>query len=85
MTEPAGSARVNLHQRGLVRSFQRAELTVHELWLRYFALGGVAGPTEVEAYLNGLMPLPELEHNILALAVNDRLRDLPPPPKAPYY
>lgn len=85
MNDPAGSSRTNLYQRGLARAFRRAELTEHELWLRYFALGGVAGPTEVEAYLHGLMPLPQLEHNILALAVNDRLRDLPPPPPAPYY
>jgi hypothetical protein len=73
------------HQRGLANAFHRAELTVHELWLRYLALGGDAGPTEVDAYLNGLMPLPPLEHNLLALAINERLRDLPPPPQAPYY
>ncbi|MFL6025540.1 MAG: hypothetical protein ACJ72G_11295 [Friedmanniella sp.] len=76
---------LNTYQRGLAKAFERAELTVEELWLRYFALGGVAGPTEVDAYLNGLLPLPPLEHNILALAVNERLRQLPPPPRAPLY
>jgi hypothetical protein len=76
---------VNIHQRGLVKAFHHAQLTVQELWLRYFALGGVVGPTEVDAYLNGLMPLSPLEHNILALAINERLRELPPPPRAPYY
>jgi hypothetical protein len=57
---------------------------VQELWLRYFSLGGDAGPTEVDAYLNGLMPLAESQHNLLALAVNERLKELPPP-QAPYY
>ena len=72
------------HQRELSRAFSHAELTVQELWLRYFALGGDAGPTEVDAYLNGLMPLAEFQHNILALAVNERLHELPPP-QAPFY
>ena len=76
---------LNTHQRELARAFDRAELNPQELWVRYFALGGVAGPMEVEAYLNALMALPPLEHNLLALAINDRLRELPPPPRAPYY
>ena len=72
------------HQRELSKAFGHAELTVQELWLRYFALGGDAGPTEIDAYLNGLMALAELQHNILAVAINERLSELPPP-RAPYY
>jgi hypothetical protein len=72
------------HQRELSRAFSHAELSVQELWLRYFALGGDAGPTEIDAYLNGLMALSEFQHNILALAVNERLAELPQP-EAPYY
>jgi len=74
----------NSYQRELMRAFRHAEFTVHELWLAYFALGGDAGPVEVEAYLHALMPLSELQHNILALAVNERLSELPPV-RAPYY
>jgi len=74
----------NTHQRDLRRAFSHAELTVQELWLRYFALGGDAGPTEIDAYLNGLMQFSELQHNMLALAVNERLNELPQP-RAPYY
>lgn len=72
------------YQRDLHSAFRHAELSVQELWLRYFSLGGDAGPTEVDAYLNGLMPLAEAQHNILALAVNERLEELPSP-QAPYY
>jgi hypothetical protein len=72
------------HQRDLSHAFRHCELTVQELWLRYFALGGDAGPTEIDAYLNALMPMSEVQHNILALAVNERLKELPPP-RAPYY
>ena len=72
------------HQRDLRRAYGHAELTLQELWLRYFGLGGEAGVTEIDAYLNGLLPIPEKQHNILALAVNERLNELPPP-RAPYY
>jgi hypothetical protein len=72
------------HQRELSKAFGHAELTVQELWLRYFAAGGVADPIEVDAYLSGLMPLPESQHNLLATVVNARLDELPPR-RAPYY
>lgn len=71
------------HQRALTEAFGGAQLTVEELWLRYFALGGDAGKVEIEAYLSGLMPLPSLQHNILAHAVNERLDELGPR-RAPY-
>lgn len=72
------------HQRLLAEAFQGTKLSVEELWLRYFALGGDAGKVEVEAYLSGLMPLPSLQHNILAHAINERLDELGPPRRAPY-
>jgi len=71
------------YQGALSEAFRGSELTVGELWLRYFALGGDAGKVEVEAYLSGLMPLPSLQHNILAHAVNERLDELGPR-RAPY-
>jgi hypothetical protein len=75
---------LNTFQRELARAYRHAELTANEVWLRYFALGGDAGPTEVDAYLNGLMPFSQFQHNILALALNERLNELPSP-RAPYY
>jgi hypothetical protein len=68
----------------LVKAFQSSQLRIEELWLAYYALGGNAGRYEVEAYLAGLMPLTAHEHNVLAQAVNERLAELPPPPRAPY-
>jgi hypothetical protein len=71
---------VNTHaevqQRTLARAFQRAQLTVDELWMRYFALGGEAGLFEVDAYLNGLGDLPGGQRDVLAHAVNERLDEL---------
>lgn len=68
----------------LAKAFESSQLRIEQLWLAYFALGGSAGRYEVEAYLAGLMPLSAHEHNVLAQAVNERLAELPPPPRAPY-
>jgi hypothetical protein len=65
-------------------AYERAGLTVDQLWLRYFALGGIAGRVEVEAYLSGLMPLPALQRDMLAHAVNERLDELAWPRRVPY-
>ena len=61
-----------------------------ELWLTYFALTGDAAPLEVEAYLQGLMPLPAAQQDILAQALHeclgDRHADRPhePPDETPW-
>jgi hypothetical protein len=71
-------------QATLVRSFRASQMRLDELWLAYFALGGNAGRYELEAYLSGLMPLAAHEHNVLALAINERLAQIPPSPWAPF-
>ena len=71
-------------QRLLAVGYQRAELTMEQLWLRYFALGGDAGLMEVDAHLHGLMPLPALQRDILAHAINERLDELVWPRRVPY-
>ena len=71
------------HRRQLLAALRASELGVEELWLRYFALGGEVGKMEIEAYLNGLLPLPRLQHDLLAHAINERLDEIAPP-RAPY-
>jgi hypothetical protein len=63
-------------RRTLLAAFRGANLPSERLWLRYFALGGTAGPAEVETYLRGETPLPTLQHDILAHALNERLDEL---------
>ncbi|WP_105032861.1 hypothetical protein [Arthrobacter ruber] len=58
--------------------------SVGEVWLRYFSLSGDVDEYEVEAYLAGLMPMPALECDVLALAVNELIDDLPPRRRAPF-
>jgi hypothetical protein len=64
-------------------AFEAADLTINELWLRYFSLGGDAGWFEVDAYLNGAIAMPPLQHDLLAHAINERLDEIAPP-RAPY-
>ncbi|RSM37661.1 serine/threonine-protein phosphatase [Amycolatopsis balhimycina DSM 5908] len=63
-------------QRTLALAFKRAELSVEDLWLRYFGVGGESGFIDIDAYLHGLADLPPLERDTLALAVNERLDEL---------
>jgi len=68
----------------LVRCFARADLTLEQLWMRYFALGGSVDLLEVDAYLNGAMPLPGVQRDMLAHAVNERLDELLGRDRVPY-
>jgi hypothetical protein len=63
---------------------RRARLDLRQLWLRYVALGGDAGPMELEAYLAGLMPLDDYQHTVLAHAINEALGDLGEPARLAY-
>jgi len=65
------------------RALEAADLTVDELWLRYFSMGGEAGRFEIDAYLNGAIALPPIQHDVVAHVINERLDELAPP-RAPY-
>ena len=65
-------------------AFLLADLEVHEAWLAYFAYGGNQRLCAVDAYLNGLAPLPAHDCNVLALVLNERLSDLHLPHLASY-
>src|SRR5882757_8533289 len=64
-------------------AYDASKLNVAEVWIRYFALGGEASELEVDAYLNGAIALPGIQHDILAHAINERLDEIAPP-AAPY-
>lgn len=70
-------------RRRLRAAMKAADITVGELWLKYFSVAGDAGEYEVEAYLQGLLSLPPLQRDLLALAANELIDELPRP-HAPY-
>ncbi len=63
-------------QRSAAVAFKRAELSLEDLWLRYFGAGGETGFIDVDAYVNGLSDLPAMERDTLALVLNERLDEL---------
>lgn len=60
-----------------------ARIDAGSLWLKYFSLGGEAGEYEVEAYVQGLMSLPVLQRDLLAMAANE-ITNYAPEGRAPY-
>ncbi|WP_279536033.1 PP2C family protein-serine/threonine phosphatase [Blastococcus xanthinilyticus] len=64
--------------------YAHADLSLEQLWVRYFALGGTADLMEVDAYLSGLATLPDDQHDLLAHAVNERLDELLARHRVPY-
>jgi hypothetical protein len=54
----------------------RGELTVHDLWLRYLALGGHRDAFDIDGYLQGLLPLETSQEHVLAVALNERLEEV---------
>ncbi len=55
---------------------QEAGLTQHDLWVRYFALGGMTPALELEAVCHGAMVATDSDHDRIAHALNERFTEL---------
>jgi hypothetical protein len=64
------------------RAAYHAKLTAEEIWLHYFSIGGNLPVFELDAYLHGSYPLPAGERDMIALALNELIDDLPQRPRA---
>ncbi|MDR6505065.1 hypothetical protein [Arthrobacter oryzae] len=64
-------------RRKLRDALKAADITRGELWLNYFSIGGSVGEYEVEAYLQGLLSLPPIQRDLLAMAANELIEALP--------
>jgi hypothetical protein len=65
-------------------AMEEAGLPIHAVWMRYFSFTGAAGEYELDAYLNGSMELSAHERDLVAHAVNELIKELPPRRMAPY-
>ena len=65
-------------------AMQESGITLSAVWMRYFSFTGAAGEYEIDAYLNGSLELPSHERDLVAHAVNELIRELPPRRLAPY-
>lgn len=60
----------------LERARQGLDLSVSDLWWRYFAIGGISTELELEAILyKALIPSP-VDLDMLAVALNERFSEL---------
>jgi hypothetical protein len=96
MTGPDRAPPDDTQDTALAAALRRADLTLEQLWTRYFALGGDADLMDVDAHVAGLVRLPPGERDKLAHAVNERLDEViganrtadrcgrPAPPPAPW-
>ncbi|MBP1134588.1 hypothetical protein JOE31_000820 [Arthrobacter sp. PvP023] len=64
-------------RRQLRAALKAVGLTPGELWLNYFSIGGNVGEYEVEAYLQGLLSLPPVQRDLLAMAANELIEAVP--------
>jgi hypothetical protein len=69
----SGSPEAEAQRRSFSRAVRHAQLSVDQVWLDYFALGGEASPLEVDAYFHGLTEFSPTQRDILAHVVNERL------------
>ncbi|MCW2700650.1 MAG: protein serine/threonine phosphatase [Blastococcus sp.] len=84
MTRPEGSPPGNEERSSLQSAFEHTDLTLEQLWMRYFALGGEADLVDVDAHLSGLLSLPAHQHDMLAHAINERLDEVVSEHRVPY-
>lgn len=66
----------NLPARTLEVARQQAELTVDELWVRYFGNGGTATITEFTAFLTDHAWPTDLQYDIAASALNEQFTEM---------
>ncbi len=59
-------------------------LSVDELWMRYFALGGMSTALEVEAILYCALVPDDHDRDLLAVALNERYTELGGDHPVPY-
>lgn len=69
---------------GLDRARQECGLSDRELWLRYFAIGGMAEPLALEAVLHGALLVGDDDHDHVAHALNERFTELGRDHPVPY-
>jgi hypothetical protein len=84
MSRPDRAAPDGTQDAALAAAVRRADLTLEQLWTRYFALGGDADLIDVDAHLAGLVRLPAGDRDMLAHAVNERLDEVIAAHRVPY-
>jgi len=68
----------------LVLARQACGITQDDLWMRYFALGGMGRPVELDAIVHDALRTTAADRDLVVLALNERFAELGRPPSIPY-
>ena len=68
----------------LEQARRQVGMSLDDLWMRYFALGGMGTVLEVEAVLFGALVAEPHDHDLLAVALNERFAELGGDHPVPY-
>ncbi|MGV0111789.1 hypothetical protein [Arthrobacter sp. CP30] len=71
-----GEPRFEGHSKSILQTLQNQGIDPWDVWVRYIGLTGRLDEIDVEAFLYGLMPLPNLERMLLMEGVCELLADL---------
>ncbi|MHA7282521.1 hypothetical protein [Arthrobacter sp. TMS2-4] len=59
-----------------------ADITTEAIWWNYFGMTGNLQEFELDAYLHGMYHLPAMDRDLIAMALNELIDDLPQHPRA---
>ena len=68
----------------LFLALQACGISQEDLWIRYFALGGMSRPLELDAIVNDALRTSAGDRDLVVLALNERLRELGVDETIPY-
>lgn len=68
----------------LARDRRASDITQEDLWMRYFALGGMSRPMELDAIVHDALCTSARDRDLVVLALNERLGELGRAPALPY-
>ena len=60
----------------LEKARRTLNLSISDLWFRYFSLGGMSTALEVEAFLYGALIAEPHNRDLLAVALNERFSEI---------
>jgi hypothetical protein len=68
----------------LEQARRKVGLSLADLWMRYFALGGMSSTLELEAILYGALIADQHDRDVLAVALNERFAEMGDDHPIPY-
>lgn len=73
-----------MNEPAIQRACDELGLSLHDLWMRYFALGGTRLPEELGSLVRSQEPSDTGDYDVLVHAINEQYMDAGRPERLPY-